>query len=108
MNTWIERERDWEPAARRQARENLVKWIWLAMAVAIVIVLALVASTPSHGQQRDATAVYVETHCVAVLTEAHVEKISNDWIAHDRPYEIDQQGNQIVHIPEQTLKLRCK
>lgn len=45
----IEDERDWELAARRQNRANLLKWVLVAMGVAIVVVLALVAT--SHGSE---------------------------------------------------------
>ncbi len=51
MPTPIEQERVWEPDARRQNRENLIKWIWLFMGILILIALLLVASTPSHGQE---------------------------------------------------------
>lgn len=49
----------------------------------------------------------VESHCVAVLAEAHIEKHPT-ILFDDRMPEMDNQGNYIVHVPEQTLKLRCK
>jgi len=97
----IEDERDWELAAKRQDRANLLKWILLVMAVAIVIVLVLVRAAPSQvvarhpiwqtGARAELSPEIlkmVETHCVAVLTTQAVMQVS--------PY------------PEQTLKLRCK
>ena len=49
----------------------------------------------------------VENHCVAVLTEKHDEKIPTATFGGPMP-EMDNQGNEIIHVPEQTLKLRCK
>jgi len=46
----------------------------------------------------------MEQHCVAVLTEAHTEKVESGGLS----YEVDKEGNEIRHVPEQTLKLRCK
>lgn len=50
----------------------------------------------------------VEAHCVAVLSEKRVEKIPTMSIGFEAPHEIDDQGNEIVHVPEVTLKLRCQ
>jgi hypothetical protein len=48
----------------------------------------------------------IETHCVAVLTEAHVEERPVATYG-DIPPEV-RDGKAIIHVPEQTLKLRCK
>lgn len=53
MYDWIERERDWEPAARATARRRNLRYWLLVLVVTMVIVLALVASTPAHGQTQD-------------------------------------------------------
>src|SRR5882724_8354999 len=101
----IEQERDWELAARRQSRANLLKWVLVAIAVAIVVVLALVRAAPSQvvakhpiwqthepcadcGSTPPEILELIQTHCVAVLT---TQAVMNVW-----PY------------PEQTLKLRSK
>lgn len=115
----IEQERSWEQPARRTRQDSLVKWGCVFLAVAILLVLGLVAT--SHSQDSSypppgaSNAVsftpyawhLIETHCVAVLTEAHIEKRPLTSSG-DPLFEIDGQGSQIVHVPEQTLKLRCK
>ena len=49
----------------------------------------------------------VEKHCVAVLTEKHVEKIPVATYGQPLP-EVSKDGEEIIQVPEQTLKLRCK
>ena len=49
----------------------------------------------------------VEKHCVAVLTEKHVEKRPVATYGQPLP-EVSKDGEEIIHVPEQTLKLRCK
>lgn len=48
----------------------------------------------------------LEVHCVAVLTEAHVEKLPTIRLDDQMPEIVD--GYYIVHVPEKTAKLRCK
>jgi hypothetical protein len=55
---------------------------------------------------RDATAVYVENNCVAVLTEAHEEK--RPLMSGGGPMWPVVNGEEIVQVPEQTLKIKCK
>lgn len=49
----------------------------------------------------------IENHCVAVFTEAHIEKTPSIGF-NDHVPEMDGEGNYITRVPEQTLKLRCK
>jgi hypothetical protein len=48
----------------------------------------------------------IESHCVAVLTEAHVEERPVATYGDIAPEVRD--GKAIIHVPEQTLKLRCQ
>ena len=53
----------------------------------------------------------VEKHCVAVLTEKHVEKrpvATYGEPTYGEPLQEVKDGEEIIHVPEQTLKLRCK
>lgn len=49
----------------------------------------------------------VEQHCVAVLTEKLNENPPTISFSHPL-LEMDEKGNAVAHIPEQTLKLRCQ
>lgn len=114
--------------------------ILITAITSIMVTLTLVAA--SHGQGRELPKLvladpqvdvrpkdvvyavpnigpWIEQHCVAVLTEAHVEKVTRGSIGFDPPQEVDKDGNvpeqtlkmngnEIRHVPEQTLKLRCK
>src|SRR5882672_919510 len=95
----IEQERDWELAARRQSRANLLKWVLIAIEVAIVVVLALVRAAPSQvvakhpiwqtGELSPGILKLVETHCVAVIPSPNTIVPGN-------------------YKGEQLLNLRCK
>jgi len=118
----IEQERDWELAARRQSRANLLKWVLVAIAVAIVVVLALVRAAPSQVAARHPIwqtgaraelspeiLKLIETHCVAVLITKQtyaVQALSTVTLPHvDYDYK---DGQRFAHIPEQLLNLRCE
>ena len=62
------------------------------------------SSSPSVSQEFSRE---VEKHCVAVLTEKHVEKRPVATYGQPLP-EVSKDGEEIIHVPEQTLKLRCK
>ena len=74
--------------------------------VITVLVLAAILWAAAREQDRP-LAHFIEDNCVAVLAEAHTEKNPAIGWSGNTP-ETDGQGNYIVHIPERTLKLRCK
>lgn len=81
--------------------------ICIAFAAAIALICA--ASANDNRAEKAHAASYfwheIETHCVAVLTEEHTEKIP--IISDGMPQNPIVNGEEILHIPEQTLKLRC-
>ena len=64
-------------------------------------------SWPDHVEVNSRLWRAIEEHCVAVLTEKHVEKRPVATYGQPLP-EVSKDGEEIIHVPEQTLKLRCK
>ena len=64
-------------------------------------------SWPDHVEVNSLLWRAIEQHCVAVLTEKHVEKRPVATYGQPLP-EVSKDGEEIIHVPEQTLKLRCK
>lgn len=74
------------------------------MKIAAVVLLLFGVGGNGRPEMKE----FIEANCVAVLIEAHTEKLNPGGVSFDPLYEVDKDGNRIMHVAEQTLKLRCK